>query len=57
MAFDSGEHALSAGHLLRVELGHMPVSLMTYAPYAALLTLAATLLATCWPVIRRQAQH
>ena len=53
LAFESGDNTLSAGYLLRVELGHMPVSLMTYAPWVAMVTLAGLLLATTMPVIFR----
>ena len=54
IAFESGQRALSAGYLLCVELEHMPVTLMTYAPWAATATLVGLLLATCLPVIRRR---
>ncbi len=54
IAFDSGQHVLSAGYVLCVELEHMPVTLMTYAPWAATAVLAGLLLATCLPAIRRR---
>ena len=54
VAFESGQHALSAGYLLCVELEHMPVTLMTYAPWAATVTLVSLLLATWLPVVRRR---
>jgi hypothetical protein len=57
IAFESGQHALSAGYLLCVELEHMPVTLMTYAPWAATATLVGLLLTTCLPVIRRRMGH
>ncbi len=54
IAFDSGRRTLSAGYLLSIELDHMPVTLMTYAPWAATATLVGLLLATCLPVLRRR---
>jgi hypothetical protein len=54
IAFESGQHALSSGYLLDVELEQMPVTLMAYAPWAATATLVGLLLATCLPVIRRR---
>jgi hypothetical protein len=53
ITFESGEHALSTGYLLNVELEQMPVTVMTYAPWGAMATLVGLLLTTCLPVIRR----
>jgi hypothetical protein len=46
VAFESGEHALSGGYLLRVELGHLPMSAMAYAPWWALTMLAGLIFLT-----------
>lgn len=54
IAFDSGGRRLPAGYTVSIELDHMPVTIMTYAPWAATATLAGLLLATCLPVIRRR---
>ncbi len=54
IAFDSGNRTLPAGHLLSVELDHLPVALMTYAPWAATAALIGLLLATCLPAFRRR---
>lgn len=46
VTFESGPQTLSTGYLLRVELGGLPVSAMTYAPWGALALLAGLILAT-----------
>ena len=51
IAFESGEQGLSAGYRLRVELGNMPVSAMTYAPWGALAILAGLIFATSLPLL------
>ena len=53
IAFESGERPLSAGYALRVELGNMPVSAMTYAPWAALAILTGLIFVTFLPLIPR----
>ena len=40
IAFETGEQALPAGYPLRVELGHLPISVMSYGPGIALAVLA-----------------
>ena len=54
IAFESGDRDLSAGYPLRVELGNMPVSAMTYAPWGALVILAGLIFATSLPLIPRR---
>jgi hypothetical protein len=54
LAFESSEPVLAAGYPLCVELDHLPVTFMTYAPWAATATLVGLLLATCLPVIWRR---
>ncbi len=54
VAFESGPHTLPAGHLLSVQLEQMPITLMAYAPWAAISALVSLLLATCLPVICRR---
>ena len=54
IAFESGQHEFSAGYPLRVQLEHMPVTIMNYAPWAATTTLLGLLAATCLPVICRR---
>ena len=51
IAFESGEHGLSAGYRVRVELGNVPVPAMTYAPWGALALLAGLIFATSLPLI------
>jgi hypothetical protein len=46
VTFASGTHILSAGYVLRVELGNRAVSVMTYAPWGALAILAVLIVAT-----------
>ncbi len=46
IVFQTGEHTLPAGYPLRVELGHLPVSAMTYAPGMAVAALAGLALTT-----------
>ena len=55
VAFEAGERTLAAGYLLRVELGRLPVSAMTYAPWLALAVLAGLIVGTTLPVIRTTA--
>lgn len=50
IAFEAHERTLSAGYVLRVELGHLPISAMTYAPWGALALLAGLILATSLPL-------
>jgi hypothetical protein len=54
IAFESGRQVLSAGYPLRVQLEHMPVTIMNYAPWAATITLLGLLAATCLPVMCRR---
>jgi hypothetical protein len=49
VSFEAKEPLLSAGYPLRVELGHLPISVMAYAPWLALTTLVGLVLATCVP--------
>jgi hypothetical protein len=54
VAFEAGQRTLAAGHLLRVELGCLPVSVMTYAPWLALVVLAGLIAGTILPVVGRR---
>jgi hypothetical protein len=49
--FEAREPILPAGYQLRVELGQLPISVMAYAPWLALTTLAGLMVATCLPMI------
>ena len=46
VSFEAREQILPAGYQLRVELGHLPVSIMAYAPWLALMALVGLMLAT-----------
>jgi hypothetical protein len=46
VVFETGEHSLPAGHLLRVVLGRQHVSVMAYAPWLALALLAGLIIST-----------
>jgi hypothetical protein len=48
VVFQSAGRDLSAGFIVRVELGHLPVPLMAYARWLALLILGGLMLATGW---------
>ncbi len=52
LAFASGKRTLEAGYPLRVELGHLPVSPMRYAPGGAMAVLAGLIVLTSLPMIR-----
>jgi hypothetical protein len=54
VVFEAGEGTLAAGYPLRVELGRLPVSLMTYAPWLALIVLAGLIAGTILPVVGRR---
>lgn len=56
VAFESGEEGLAAGHVLCVELGHLPVSWMSHARWLAILVLAGLIVAASWVVLRRRSQ-
>jgi hypothetical protein len=53
IAFESGQRTLPAGYVLRVELDHIPFTLMAYAPWAATALLLGLLSVTCLPVACR----
>ena len=57
VVFEAGERTLPAGYLLRVELGHLHVSLMTYAPWLALALLAGLIIGTSVATIFRRTKH
>jgi hypothetical protein len=46
LTFESNGATLPAGYMLRVELGHLPVSPMAYAPWWALALLTGSIVAT-----------
>jgi len=54
VVFEAGERTLAAGYLLHVELGLLPVSVMAYAPWLALVVLAGLVAGTILPVIGRR---
>jgi hypothetical protein len=57
VVFESSEHSLSAGYVLRVELGHLPVPPLAYAPWTALTILGGLILGTSFLVICRRTVH
>ena len=55
--FEAGKRTLAAGYPLRVELGRLHVSPMTYAPWLALVVLAGLVVGATLPVIRRRSAY
>ena len=53
-AFESGEGTLPAGYAVDVELGRMPISPMSYAPWLALIALVGLIVGTSLPMLRRR---
>ena len=58
VVFETSGQTLPAGHVIRVELGRLPVSFMRYAPYVAMMVLialigGASILVTRHPPTRR----
>jgi hypothetical protein len=52
IVFESRQRTLEAGYLLRVELGHLPVSPMRYAPCGAMAALAGLIVLTSLVMVR-----
>jgi hypothetical protein len=50
IAFETHERTLAAGYPLRVELGQLPISAMTYGPWGALALLVGLILTTSLPL-------
>jgi hypothetical protein len=53
VSFETSQQILPAGYQLRVEMGRLPISVMAYARWLALMVLAGLVLATCLPMIPR----
>jgi hypothetical protein len=52
VVFQSAGEILPKGHVVRVEFGHLPVSLMAYTRWLALALLAAAILAGIWLILK-----
>ena len=54
VVFQSRDSFLPAGHVLRVELGRLPLAWMAYARWAAILLLAALIAGVGAAMLRRR---
>ena len=54
VVFQSRDNLLPAGHVLRVELGRLPLAWMAYAKWAAILLLAALIAGVGAAMLRRK---